>query len=113
MDGVNGFDGVFVKGEYNSAGEIVSIDEIIVAESKQFTGGSVQLSGASNSTGRPSQMTDEWGVYVADKLDASGKENLADFVKEALNDNKLTKVVTVVDRTGGQLEGGINIIKVE
>lgn len=102
--GINGFDGVFQKG-----------DEIIISESKQWTGAnSVSLSGPGANV--PAQMTDEWVDFVADKLEIDGNAALANIIRDAKDTGKLTKVVTVVDRTTGGnangLLGGIAIVKV-
>lgn len=109
---VNGFDGVFIKGDINNP------TEIIINESKQWTGGSVSLSGMT--TTNPAQMTDQWVRKVAEELRNSNdptKSILADAIEDAIDDGILTKVVTVIDRTPkGNVEnllGGINIIKVQ
>jgi hypothetical protein len=109
VDGVNGFDGVFIKGS------IQNPTEVIINESKQFTGGSITLNGpATTGNGyRPPQMTDEWVEFVRDKLIASGKDDLALAINKAIDNAKLRKIVTVVDRSGSELNGGIAIIKVE
>ncbi|MCP3930334.1 MAG: hypothetical protein GY705_14665, partial [Bacteroidetes bacterium] len=59
-----------------------------------------------------SQMTDDWVDFVCAKLELQGKGNLAEAILLAKDQEKLTKVVTSVDRTNGQLTGGINITKV-
>ncbi len=103
--GVNGFDGVFIKGDLSNP------TEVIINESKQFTGSSITLSGPG--VNAPAQMTDDWIRFVAQKLRDQGNNALGNSVEEALDDGILTKVVTAVDRTSGQLSGGIAIIKVE
>ncbi len=108
IDGVNGFDGVFVKGDLSN------FDEIIINESKQFTGSGLTLSGLGSGVG--SQMTNQWVDDVAANLTAQGKGNLADAILSAKEDGKLVKIVTVVDRTSpgnpAGLLGGISILRV-
>jgi hypothetical protein len=109
IEGVNGFDGVFVQGSLDNP------IEIIINESKQWTG-SVKLNGLNPNTLLPAQMTEEWVTFVVDKLRNSGKADLADAIEFADGQNKLVKIVTVVDRTqsgnANNLLGGINIIRV-
>ncbi|MBK9150418.1 MAG: hypothetical protein IPM26_05215 [Saprospiraceae bacterium] len=104
----NGFDGVFIKG-----------DEVIINESKQWGPGSSGVTLAGQGSGTPpwpAQMTEDWVRAVTEKLREEGKDILADKIIFALNNNKLTKIVTFVDRTtpgnAGDLLGGLNIIKV-
>ena len=118
VDGVNGFDGVFIKGDLNSP------TEVIINESKQFTGSSITLSGPG--VNAPAQMTDDWIDFVITKIRQEAnaqipplqeKIALADAIELAKaqeeNLGKFTKRVTAVDRTGGQLQGGIVIVKVD
>ena len=80
------------------------------------------MNGPGSTTNRPPQMTDEWIDYVVEKIrdeataavpPLQNKLDLADAIELARSQpGKLTKVVTAVDRTGGQLEGGITIIKI-
>ncbi len=76
----------------------------------------VELPDGSITLGNPnlgSQMTDDWVDFVCAKLELQGKWNLAEAILLAKDQEKLTKVVTSVDRTNGQLTGGINITKVD
>jgi hypothetical protein len=108
VDGVNGFDGVFINGSLDN------FEEIIINESKQYTGSGISLSGpGSGPNGISAQLTDDWIRDVCQKLRDKGKPEIGDAVELALDTGKLTKVVTTVDRTGGQLTGGINVMKIK
>jgi len=108
VEGVNGFDGVFIKGD------LTNYDEIIINESKQFTGGGISLNAPGNPpNGISAQMTDDWVRDVCQKLRTQGKIHLGNAIENALDQGKLVKVVTSVDRTGGELIGGINITKID
>ena len=90
-------------------------DEIIITESKQWTGSnSVSLSGPGS--GVPAQMTDDWVTFVIENLESQGKADLANKIDTVRGAGKLTKVVTVIDRTTSSnvdgLIGGITIVKV-
>ena len=108
--GINGFDGVFVKGPLDNP------TEIIINESKQWTGGSVSLSGLAGNN--PAQMTNEWIDKVANDLLTANppRPQLSNAILDAKIDGNLTKIVTVIDRTrvgnADNLVGGISIIKV-
>ena len=107
VDGVNGFDGVFIKGDLSNP------TEVIINESKQFTGSGITLNGPGNPpNGISSQLTNDWIRDVCVKLREQGKVDLGDAIENALDDGILTKILTSVDRTGGQLTGGINFTKI-
>ena len=109
-EGINGFDGVFVKGTLDNP------TEIIINESKQFTG-SVKLSNGTATN--PAQMTREWVRKVMDTLLESSdptKVKLAEAIEKAQLSDNLTKNVSMVDRTASgnanNLLGGVAIVKV-
>ena len=115
-NGVNGFDGVFIKGTLDDPAEI------IINESKQRTGNPVTLTGANG--GNPAQMTDAWVEKVRLELLTTGdqeKINIARAIAKGLDPGNthviLTKVVTVIDRTPSGntdgLIGGINVVRVQ
>jgi hypothetical protein len=102
----NGFDGVYIKGTIGNP------TEIIIVESKQFkyTNGvaddviehnGVSLNPPSESTPLPVQMSDGWIDYVAGKLNDGGRTNIGNMI--LLNKNKITKYVSAVDRTQGEI----------
>lgn len=114
---INGFDGVFVKGDLSNP------TEIIINESKQWTGSGISLSGAT--TTNPAQMTDAWVDKVAGELiKAAEAQSPVDTTKKLLGEkirmlkgtSRLTKVVTAVDRTPkgstDDLLGRIAVIRV-
>jgi len=110
--GMNGFDGVYIKGPLDNP------TEIIINESKQFNANNanyVYLTGAKGQN--PAQMTDAWVDKVVAKLKAEGKVNTANAIQKAKDNGVLTKIVTVVDATPNSnangLKGGVSIIKVE
>lgn len=89
----NGFDGVFINNETG---------EVIINKSKQWTGGSISLTGANPNTALPAQMTDEWIDFVIENLydtDNPLKIITANSIIQAKAMGKLIKIVTVVDRT--------------
>jgi len=63
-------------------------------------------------------MTNAWVDYVVVQLKTQGKNDLADKIEFAKNQvpSKLTKVVTVIDRTTSSnadgLIGGVTVVRV-
>ena len=105
-NGVNGYDGVYYKGS------IENPTEIIIIESKQMSvSGSVSLNGPNGSTGLPSQMSDAWINYVANKLKTTSNSALGFKIEELMltNPTSISKYVAAVDKTTGK----INFLKLE
>lgn len=110
----NGYDAIYIKGTTQNP------TEIIIIESKQFKykNGKVDLEGGlkiepqganlgqpNANTGLPSQMSDEWVRYVAEKLEKAGKTDIADMILD--NPGLIKKYVSAVDK----VEGEINFLK--
>jgi|GEM_PF-1988564 len=86
---------------------------VIINDAKQISGaGAMNLGTGFNSV----QLSDDWVDFVVTKLYNDDKFDLAKKIEDAKDLGKLTKVVTVVDRTtAGNFDGligGISIIKV-
>ncbi|WP_131458260.1 hypothetical protein [Jiulongibacter sediminis] len=65
----------------------------------------MKLNNPNPPTGLPAQMSDGWIDYVAGRLNDEGKTSVSNMI--ILNKNKLTKYVSAIDRTKGEL----NILK--
>jgi hypothetical protein len=102
----NGYDGIYIRGTIDNP------TEIVIIESKQFkyTNGvaddvmehsGVNLSPPSGTTALPAQMSDGWIEYVRVKLDQAGKTDISQMI--FLNKPKITKYVTAVDKTQGEI----------
>jgi len=63
------------------------------------------MNNPNENTGLPTQMSDRWVLYVAEKLEASGKTNIANMVKD--NPELIQKYVSAVDK----VQGEINFLK--
>jgi hypothetical protein len=99
-NGVNGFDGVYYKGSLDNP------SEIIIIESKQMSSsGSSTLSGPNSNTGLPSQMSDNWINYVANKLKNTSNVELAFKIEELqlTNTGFIKKYVAAIDKAKGEL----------
>ncbi len=102
----NGYDGIYIKGTASNP------TEIIIVESKQFKyrngvaddvleHGGVTLNPPSGTTPLPAQMSDAWIEYVRTKLGQSGKTDISNMIRDF--DSKITKYVTAVDKTQGEI----------
>ncbi|MEL6537487.1 MAG: hypothetical protein AAFQ98_18845, partial [Bacteroidota bacterium] len=95
-NGVNGFDGVFYKGTLEDP------SEIIIIESKQMNrNGSASLSPANQRTQLPSQMSNGWITFVANKLDRGNNTDVADLI--LLNSGITQKYVSAIDKVNGTI----------
>lgn len=104
--GSNGFDNVFIKGTIDNP------TEIIIIECKQMKpAGNVVLNSPA-STGLPAQMSDDWVQYIQNKIRAEAnsitnpvlKQQKLDFANMIRDfDNKITKYVSAVDKTQGEI----------
>lgn len=65
----------------------------------------ISLNPPSGTTALPAQMSDNWVEYVALKLNDAGKTDVGNMI--LLNKNKITKYVSAVDKTQGE----INFVK--
>jgi len=95
----NGYDNVFVN---------ESTGEVIIDECKQWP---PKLTGSNESSQWPTQMSDDWIVNVAERLENAGKIDLANAVRDAKASGKLTKTVTAIKKTNPD-KGSIITIKV-
>ena len=110
--GMNGFDGVYIKGSLDNP------TEIIINESKQFNANNANYVSLNKKTAtNPAQMTDEWVDKVVAELRAEGKNDIADAIENGKDGGILAKIVTVVDATpagnSNGFTGGVAIIRVE
>lgn len=100
FNGNNGFDGVYIKKDAGG-----NVTDIIINEVKQVNNGSIALSSANTATGLPRQMTNDWIDNVIGRMlqpnTSQSVKNLANLIKT--NDDKITKVVTGIDKTKGEI----------
>ena len=61
----------------------------------------VTLNPPSGTTPLPAQMSDDWVDYVRAKLAQSEKTNISNMIRDF--DSKITKYVTAVDKTQGEI----------
>jgi hypothetical protein len=100
FNGNNGFDGVYIKKD-----AVGNVTDIIINEVKQVNNGAIALSSANTATGLPRQMTNDWIDNVIERMlqpnTSQSVKNLANLIKA--NDDKITKVVTGIDKTKGEI----------
>lgn len=99
FNGNNGFDGVYIKKDAGG-----NVTDIIINEVKQVNNGAISLSPAST-TGLPRQMSDNWITNVTQRMiNLNTSQNVKDLAN-LINDNldKITKVVTGIDKTEGKI----------
>ncbi len=91
--GANCFDGVYIKG-----------DKVIINEVKPLSAnGSIKLSGANDSTGLKTQMSDDWIKSRANELIKSGdatKIEVGSLILQAGRTRNLTAIVSGVSSSG-------------
>jgi hypothetical protein len=95
----NGFDGVYIK--KNAAG---NVEKILINEAKQVgVMGNIKLNAANPRTGLAAQMSDAWISNVIAKMQLEGGAitALADLLNA--NKNNITKTVTGVERSSGEI----------
>lgn len=102
FNGNNGFDGVYIKKDASG-----NVTDIIINEVKQVNSGSISLSPANTATGLPRQMTDEWIDNVIERMlqpnTSQQIKDLAQGIKNAKNQGKVTKVITGIDKVNNQI----------
>ena len=102
FNGNNGFDGVYIKKDASG-----NVTDIIINEVKQVNSGSISLSPANTATGLPRQMTDEWIDNVIERMlqpnTSQQIKDLAQVIKNAKNQGKVTKVITGIDKVNNQI----------
>ncbi|MBD1393640.1 hypothetical protein [Mucilaginibacter glaciei] len=93
----NGFDGVYIKRSLSSP------TDIIINEAKQIKStGNIKLNPGNISTTLPAQMSDAWITNMIIKMtDTPGLTSLGNTLQQ--NVSKITKTVTAVDKTTGEI----------
>ncbi|MEM9822536.1 MAG: hypothetical protein AAF985_15755 [Bacteroidota bacterium] len=90
----NGFDNVIVQAD----------GVVIINEAKQLTDDVIRLNPPNPNTGLPSQMSDAWIEYVIGNMEPIPHlSNIAETIQIALDNGNLTKIVTVVDKSTGEI----------
>tara|TARA_B100000965_G_C19599380_1_gene761770 strand:- start:191 stop:616 length:426 start_codon:yes stop_codon:yes gene_type:complete len=99
LGGNNGFDGVLIKRDASG-----NIEDVIINETKQVSAsGTIQLNPAAGSL--PQQMSDDWidDVLLRMEFAGGGHEKLANVIKEAKKHEKITKLISGVDKHKNEL----------
>jgi Fibronectin type III domain len=113
-NGSNGFDGVYIK----ATETIDNASQIFIMESKQFkqslladfdgttsygAAKGVVLNSPNTATGLPAQMSDQWILYVAGKLEDTDADAIGQKIQNFMNYNrsKVIKYVNAVDKSSG------------
>ena len=99
LGGNNGFDGVLIKRDASG-----NIEDVIINETKQVSAsGTIQLNPPSGLLSM--QMSDAWIDNVLDRMATAGDDlqNLANIVRKAKSDGKITKVISGVDKHKNEL----------
>ncbi|WP_448699773.1 hypothetical protein ACFGVR_21935 [Mucilaginibacter sp. AW1-3] len=94
----NGFDGVYIKGDPNNP------TDIIINEAKQMSApGNIKLNPAGS--GKASQMSDAWVNQTIDAMRNYTANNSIQAIGDILNLNRnlITKTVTCVDKSTGEI----------